>query len=293
MGSELSEKLVPPSIRRGGKVDKSLFEDLLHWAQNSITRDKAQLPADVLLRLILAEWQAMTDYINTRLNQISWEIEHPNHFGTGDRRSALDKLHIWRRWVPVCREMLSETLRQGNEYQLWNPSGQEGQGVMQQYAADFKLSLGFMEEYQQRIDNLTAVVTAVISIEDAERNAQDSKNVRNLTILATLFIPPTFFATLFSMTDGPLSELSHAMKWWAVASVPSIILLLFTFWLLQGPRVEPALQSARRVLGREGGNSAPRTPERDQSKPVLEGVVVENSQGVAEKSDMRIQARGE
>jgi hypothetical protein len=61
--------------------------------------------------------------------------------------------------------------------------------------------LSYMEEYQQRIDRLTSVVTAIISIGDSRTSQADNQNVAWLTWLATFFIPMSFVTGLFSMTE--------------------------------------------------------------------------------------------
>lgn len=94
------------------------------------------------------------------------------------------------------------------------------------YKQDYSLVLTQMEECQSRIDRLTEVLTAVISMEDSRRGYKDNKNLQWLTWLATFFIPLSFVATMLSMTTGPLSELREATIMWAEVSIPSGVLIM-------------------------------------------------------------------
>lgn len=94
------------------------------------------------------------------------------------------------------------------------------------YRHDYTLVLNYMEEYQTRIDRLTGVVTAVISIQDSRRGYKDNKNLQWLTWLATLFIPLSFVATMLSMTTDPLYQLQDAAIMWAEVSIPSGLLIM-------------------------------------------------------------------
>lgn len=94
------------------------------------------------------------------------------------------------------------------------------------YQQDFTLILNYMEEFQSRIDRLTEVVTAVISIQDSRRGYKDNKNLQWLTWLATFFIPLSFVATMLSMTTGPLDQLHDAAVMWAEVSIPSGLLIM-------------------------------------------------------------------
>jgi hypothetical protein len=100
----------------------SLYNDFIYWAQKTDvfetpTSNNAaaniHVPVQALLHLVCAEWLTIADYIRTRLGQIEWEISFPEHFlyKGSNIDVALKKLHVWRRLVPLYREMLTETLQ--------------------------------------------------------------------------------------------------------------------------------------------------------------------------------------
>jgi hypothetical protein len=233
------------------------------------------LPTQALLHLVCSEWLTMVDYIKTRLNQVDWEIAFPWDFLSKDDQidRALTKLHQWRRVVPVYREMLADTLlrvfrdtahltKTPPKVQLTHeteerrmPSAHETEDKrmpsaldhlmdtprINAYKQDFSLVLSYMEEYQDRIDRLTNVVTAVINMQDSRRGFKDNKNLQWLTWLATFFIPLSFVATMLSMSTDPY-ELGESAKLWAEVSVPSGLFILSMILLMSIAKCRRAIR---------------------------------------------------
>ena len=246
----------------------SIYEDIIYWAQKPEavgfpTPDASsfpQVPIQALLYLVASEWLIMSEYIKTRLGQIEWEISYPEHFLAKESNIdvPLKKLHIWRRLVPLYREMLNETLQGVFKFpchtmgtlelvKTSNPPGPSGaaicspqsnmsgpKGVMQE---EFTRALSYMEEYQGRIDRLTSVVTAIISIGDSRHSQEDNRNVARLTWLATFFIPLTFVSGLFSMTEN-IRQLGDTFKWYAAAAIPLACISLGLGVILTLPMVQ-------------------------------------------------------
>lgn len=110
------------------------------------------------------------------------------------------------------------------------------------YKQDYTLVLNYLEEYQARIDRLTEVVTAVISIQDSRRGYKDNKNLQWLTWLATFFIPLSFVATMLSMTTDPIDQLRDSTILWAEVSIPSGLLILSTVLLMSIAKCRRAIR---------------------------------------------------
>lgn len=244
------------------KVDKlpkppprdTFFNDLVYWAQkhesfvSRYATPSAHLPIITLLHLICAEWLTMSEYIKTRISQIEWEISVPEHFlkpGT-NINDALNKLHMWRRLVPLYREMIAETIQRVSEME-WPTdhigaqpstildSTKEHNTPLGIFGDDFKKALGFMDDFQDRIDRLTSVVTAVISIEDSRHARDDNRNLARLTWLGTFFIPLSYISSLFSMQPD-ISQLGNTYKLYFAVAFPAAmgaVLLLLVLPFLQ------------------------------------------------------------
>jgi Mg2+ and Co2+ transporter CorA len=272
-----------PHVDRRRPPRNSLYNDFIYWAQKTDvfetpTSNNAaahiHVPVQALLHLVCAEWLTIADYIRTRLGQIEWEISFPEHFlyKGSNIDVALKKLHVWRRLVPLYREMLTETLQRVFHFPCHttsiassgialddrrnfgaNDSTRTGrhspcqcacfhsastkQGPINAMRDDFVRVLSYMEEYQKRIDRLTSVVTAIISIEDSRRTRDEQRNVARLTWLATFFIPLSLIASLFSMQDD-LSKLQETYKIYLAAALPLAALSLGLALVLTLPSVQ-------------------------------------------------------
>ena len=229
----VAESRVPSLTRNASEppTDASFFEDFMFWAQKpnavfahsqaNIT-DVQCTPIFALLRLVCAEWLTLSQYIKTRLCQVDWEITHPKEFLTQTKiDSILKKLHTWRRLVPTYREMLLDTT--SRVFQRLDHTDQYGTDVKNSFNAfkdEFGLVLHQMEEYEDRIDRLTAVVTSAINI-------VDSRRAERLTFLATVFLPLSLVATLFAMSDN-IDKIKYTFGYWAAASFA--LLLMLVLW---------------------------------------------------------------
>lgn len=264
-----------------GPTRDSIFTDFIYWAQKpdafsassqsntvDIVSNATLIPMQALLYLVCAEWLMIAEYIRTRVGQIEWEISFPEHFiNKGSNIDvALKKLHVWRRLLPLYREMLTETLQRLESFPAHNPGIFNAGTVLTDNTAtnnqpsstssqptsnpsknpipaltpSFTNILASLHEYQRRIDGLTSVVTAIISIDDSRRSRDDNRNVARLTWLATFFVPLSFVASLFSM-QSDVTILNETMKWYFAAALPVAAGSLGLALLLALPAVQRRL----------------------------------------------------
>ncbi|KAF5529772.1 hypothetical protein FMEXI_13947 [Fusarium mexicanum] len=230
---------IPPSLRsKDAGNPMSWFEDYIFWAQKTANfakptdgaNQQLSIPIQCLLHLVCSEWLTFADYLNARLNQIDWGIVNPSFFpesgGTDHQKQSLRKLHFWRRWVPQARDMLQATMGQ-----VIDDKEDEVAKSFKLYQDDLEIIKKRLEDYETRIDRLSTVVNSTISLTDAS-------NTSKLTILASLFIPPSLVAALLSMNMDPLIGLGNSLKWWAVASVVAVTVLFTIGYLLKTKKAE-------------------------------------------------------
>jgi Mg2+ and Co2+ transporter CorA len=227
------------------------------------------IPIRALLFLICGEWLTIAEYIQTRLAQVEWEISFPEHFlNSGETIDvALKKLHIWRRLVPLYHRMLTETLQRVFSFPCHTGAAStvDGLGGLQDSnsrAADRNAAssqcqcplhqqtpnqAGFitalredfvrlrisMEEFEKRIDRLTSVVTASISIDDSHRGLKDTTNVTRLTWLATCFIPLSLTASVFSMQQY-IANIQYIIGWYFLTSLLLVFVTIGGAFALTG-----------------------------------------------------------
>ncbi|KAI0970408.1 hypothetical protein F4678DRAFT_473259 [Xylaria arbuscula] len=220
-GRESQTNSCVPSLTRSSNRPKR--PKVFSWHSPILESDVRDTPTLALLSLVCSEWLTLSEYIKTRLSQVDWEITHPNEFLSQSKIDIiLNKLHNWRRLVPLYREMLSET----KSKVLYDSSSSFlASDAINTYKLEFDLVLGQMEEYEERIDRLTAVVMSSISI-------LDSRRVEHLTLLGTLFVPLSLVGTVFSMSDN-LAGMGATFGYWAATSL-FLLLLALLLWNSRG-----------------------------------------------------------
>ena len=236
-----SNWLPTPSMKASSsrvELSKSWYEDIVQMttAYPWFTVDQGheiqpQVLAYPALYTICAEWLLVCDYVKTRLSQIEWEVEMPDVFRhQDDTRSkseviddSLQRLHTWRRHIPVFRDMVNEAIQQAlpaaNRLTTHlNTAGGPAE-AFKDIAPDFDRILKLLEELQDRVDRLTSVVTSEISVKDSRQSIEDNHNLARLTWLATIFIPLSFVSAFFSMNES-VSALKYTYGWFFLTALP-------------------------------------------------------------------------
>lgn len=220
------------------------------------------------LYTIAAEWLLVADYVKGRLSQIERELELPHIFRTRSDTidASLARLHTWRRALPTFIEMLQETLEFSlpAASRLTHPLQRSGTGGFDRgsdpfagyddIAPDFQRCLEIFTSLMDRVDRLSNVVAAEISIEDSRRGLEDSQranreahNMARVTWLATVFIPATFVSGLYSMNES-VAELRQTYWIYFVTAVPVTLFVMGVAWVVGGGSLVPW-----RVSVEEGG----------------------------------------
>lgn len=223
----------------------SFFEDFVYWARNpnglSLKRNAQDAhvaspldtPVCALLHLICAEWLTATDYTHTRLNQIDWELTFP--LDPDNIRAQLnhanERMHHWRRAIPLYRKMLSDTLvavfREaphvaglGGAARLPSALGPVlATEAIMAYRSDVLLRLAAMHDLQARFDKLSEVAAAFASTEESRSSNMLNQRLSNLTWLATTFLPLSLVAGLLSVQPD-VTTLGPSISYWARIALP-------------------------------------------------------------------------
>jgi hypothetical protein len=224
----------PPKV----ELSKSWYEDIVRmttiypWFEANKGHDiQPQVLAYPALYTICAEWLLVCDYVKTRLSQIEWEVEMPDVFRhQDDTRSkseviddSLQRLHTWRRHIPVFRDMVDEAVQQAlpaaNRLTAHLKTASSPAEAFEEIVPDFDRIRKLLEELQDRVDRLTSVVTSEISVRDSRQGIEDNHNLARLTWLATIFIPLSFVSAFFSMNES-VSALKYTYGWFFLTAVP-------------------------------------------------------------------------
>lgn len=221
---------IPPEPPR-----KSFYTDIIYWAKrpDSSLRPE-QVPMRALFCLVASEWNTIVNYVRTRLGHIAWEVSYQEYFLTKGRQvdDLLKKLYVWRRLIPMYRQLLTETLERVFQVKsdgtaILSPLGKRNQealivGDENPMREEFALVLSRMQDLQYRVDAMTSVLVAM---NESQKTAAGNQSVARLTWLATCFIPLSFVTGLFSMTED-VGTLRQTMKWYFAAALPLALVSL-------------------------------------------------------------------
>ncbi|KAI0164214.1 hypothetical protein GGR52DRAFT_110525 [Hypoxylon sp. FL1284] len=239
-----------------------LFEDLLFWIRQTpqadldAIRDNSRAVAYRALQILCAEWLTLSRYITARLSQIEWEIERSDFRIRVDKddestvnfNASLQKLHTWRRRLPLYRDMVSDTRMKlfhhlDHHYPdeaAWRrragsvavpaaerefedaDAGADCVGAMRR---DFSIVAGHISDLLSRTERIAAVGTAVTAIEESRRAIEQNKALGRLTYLAVIFAPLSFVSSFFSMSEN-VGQLTQTIWIYFCVAVP-ISLLAF------------------------------------------------------------------
>ncbi|KAL8652236.1 MAG: hypothetical protein Q9226_004353 [Calogaya cf. arnoldii] len=215
---------LPPRPPRG-----SAFENIIYQLQHMRTQDIELLVSDPRflfqkpLCIVCAEWQTLVRYANTRLSQLEWEIEDPYLRNLQDDLSnTLDKLHSWRRRLPIYKTIVSEVLFQVIRRDHFVNASINTLLVLEQ---DFKIILDELNHLHERAERIMAVVTAVMSIEESKKALQQNRSFARLTYLAVTFVPLSFVSSFFAMNED-ITKLGRTFWIFFAVAIPVTLLAL-------------------------------------------------------------------
>ena len=213
-----------------GPPKTSTFDDIIHYTStltheeiDSIAKDPRLLFKKTLM-IVCAEWYTLLKYATTRLTQLEWEIENPDFQGkNGGLQVTIQKLHSWRRRIPIYRTLVSEVLEKVIKREKFAGSPENH---VQDLRRDFEIVLSNIEELQVRADRIMSVVTAVMSIEESKKAFEQNRSLARLTWLAITFAPLSFITGLFSMNNDLSTLATTFWRYFAVA-LPLTAMVLF------------------------------------------------------------------
>lgn len=183
--------------------------------------------AVAMLSIIAAEWLTVKEYVTTRLTQIEWELEIPDFRGQGPSyglEASLKRLHPFRRSLPFYRNWVMSILQgflKNGSLSVDDPRDQ----ALRDLRDDFLAIIEELYILQTHVQNMISVVTAIISLEETKRSAEQNKSITRLTFLAVIFVPMSFVSSFFSMTPN-VTSLYQTFSIYFVVAIPLTLFAL-------------------------------------------------------------------
>ncbi|KAF3004609.1 hypothetical protein E8E14_007877 [Neopestalotiopsis sp. 37M] len=212
----------------------SSLDNLLFWIKEMTEDDIESIssnPKAMMFRMaqiICSDWNILIRYIMARLGQIEWELERPDFRPNSDGRihydgslaASLNKLHTWRRRLPLYKSMVKETQEKlFGEFAAGSSNTTPGDDCLSKMRKDFEIVAAGLVELWDRTERIATVATAVASIEESRRAMDQNRALGRLTYLAVIFAPLSFISSFFSMAPE-LGDLTRTIWIYFVVAVP-------------------------------------------------------------------------
>ncbi|KAL5406601.1 hypothetical protein PMIN06_001883 [Paraphaeosphaeria minitans] len=172
------------------------------------------------LNIVAAEWVKYVAVMHHCIKQ--FEYQH-NHLPELDQfHRDLAELQAWSRRTVLSQgkvEALIRLLRSPNF------NSHRGDRQLDCLSEDLELILHKMQDAGRRLENTLPIVMTSVQIADTRRTYAEQADIKRLTVLALIFVPLTFIASLFSMNTENMPGSKDFWVYFAVA-IPVTLLVV-------------------------------------------------------------------
>lgn len=187
-----------------------MLDELIHyWTHDTpptftVSSPTLQAFSYYPLKIVAGEWVNYIFVLGMSLREYELSTSL-----SGDLVAELSKLNInlrvlqgWRRRILSTQATLRRAVRFVQTHQLTEKSSDEDWDAL---AEDSSFLLTSVSEHGEKLEAMVPLVTSAAALIESQRSLTEAANVTRLTVLALVFIPLSYVATLFSMADrfGP------------------------------------------------------------------------------------------
>ncbi|KAE9377400.1 hypothetical protein N431DRAFT_480447 [Stipitochalara longipes BDJ] len=171
-------------------------------------------------RLVASNWIVINEYVNRELATIEYilEKEEPTF---RDLEVYLKDLYIYRRRVTRYHELITQAKEQCTTRGQRSWSGDETSALSLEHAKDMETDFIYLQDKvlatSRRIEKNIDLLTALVSIGEGKQTLDENRALAKLTLLATVFLPFSTVATIFSIQGGYGPGEGMFWMFWAIA----------------------------------------------------------------------------
>ncbi|KFA54500.1 hypothetical protein S40293_10061 [Stachybotrys chartarum IBT 40293] len=227
----------------------SMLSSLLHYFGNPPPGFTTTQPSILSLgyypmRIILAEWMIYVHLMSRYFKYYEYSLRDGK---TRLHDNDIVDLQRWRRRTTQSQhklKILTDYIRHWMPWEsdrlLWDMTVKDIGHIMSQ-----------LEHYGDSLEQMIPVATSMVQLLDSRRSTLEAANVGRLTYIALVFVPLSWVASLFSMSDE-YSPGHHYFWVYIATALPVMILVLFLSVLHWDELIEKAKGSwkFRKRLGR-------------------------------------------
>ena len=218
------------------KLMSSSFDRLIAC----ITRDNTfsvEKPSMLLLclaplRIALREFLIYSATMNRYVKHYEYSLKD---LDIALREDDLKDLQVWRR---RAFQTLQKLAAMKHFVEHWNskerpPEASEvSEGSVGAWLIkDIQHLITTIERYSRSLETMIPVTAAMVQLVDARRSMEEASHIKQLTYLALVFIPLSFVASLFSMSER-VSPWSGGFWLYFAVAVPLLLFVMGASWLM-------------------------------------------------------------
>ena len=223
---------------------KSTLSSLIHYFRNQPPGFTAS-EASILglgyypIRIVLAEWILYTHLMSRYFKYYEYtlhDIENRLH------DSDIIDLQRWRRRSMQSQHKLI-LLSEFVDY--WLPQEVDKQPWVL-ILKDIKHVLSQLEHYNRSLEHMVPVATSMVQLLDSRRWMLEAANVSRLTFIALVFVPLSWVASMFSMSEN--YSPGHENFWVYIATALPVLFLVLLLSAVQWDQVTGKLKEMSALL---------------------------------------------
>jgi hypothetical protein len=230
------EDTLPPTSNREA-LARHLSE---RFSSNPALLESAKSDCFLILgdvyRLVASNWIVINEYVNRELATIEYilEKEEPTF---RDLEVYLKDLYIYRRRVTRYHELITQAKEQCSTrgQRCW--SRDDVSNLAAPDAKDMEGDFIYLQDKvlgtARRIEKNINLLTALVSIGEGKQALDENHGIARLSLLATVFLPFSTIATIFSIQGGYGPGQSTFWLFWAIA-IPLTVFVLALSALYSG-----------------------------------------------------------
>ncbi|KAL8325306.1 hypothetical protein RB597_008528 [Gaeumannomyces tritici] len=236
LAREIAEELVKTGVGPGTLTEQSILLQLSLHPIRVICSEWAMY--SLLMGRYVKLFEYSTKSLQKKISDIT-DINHPEH--------PIKLLNSWRR-----RGQLGAARTKAIKWFLeqHQPRAEDGKDLRKKWDAltqDVDHVARQIGEYRGVLEGMVPTLTMAIQLEDAKRAAEEALHVKQLTLVALVFLPLSYVCGLFSMSEYFSVQGGRAWLYWA-ASVPLLVFVLLLSLSWVRPMCVRIWRSTRKVF---------------------------------------------
>ncbi|EFX05660.1 hypothetical protein CMQ_3729 [Grosmannia clavigera kw1407] len=188
------------------------------------------------IRISLAEW-------NLYIHLTSRCVKHYEYtLSSAQNRLHDDDIKDLQRWRRRSKQSQHKLLLVEAFVDHWRQQEADGRPTWDMALMDIRYLRQQLEQYSISLEQMISVATSMVQLIDSRRSLQDAANVKQLTLIALIFVPLSWVASLFSLSDKYAP--GHEKFWVYIATALSVLFLVLLLSALRYSHVEGFLKSS-------------------------------------------------